>query len=358
MAMNRWIVTGCAAAVFAAAWAGCGKRAEGPSELPARPVKMAKVSAQAPAITYSASGVTRAAKRAELSFERSDVLAELPVSQGQEVAQGAVLAALATGNLEILLKARQARFDEANLHYGRIQRLHERQAVSRADLDRAKAACEVAEADLLQVRRDMEQSVLLAPFSGRVAATLADRFQTVQAKQPVLVLQDISSFDIRINLPETFILSVGKTTHAEVFATFDQLPGKQFRLNVKEFATEADPRTLTYAVVFTLADPEGQPILPGMSANVQMVIPEGGKLQGKGWVPAASVFSEDGQTTQVWVVDQTTLQVRRAPVSIGAVRDEKVQILSGVEPGDTVAASGVHSLFEGARVKPYDGQKN
>ena len=342
-------------AVAAVAWTGCDQK-EVPEEALARPVKLATVSAEAPAKVYSASGVIRAAKRVELAFERAAVLAEMPVAQGQEVQAGEVLAKLDVGQLEILARARQARLEEARIHYERIQRLFDKDAVAQADLDRAKAAHEVAQSEWEQVQRDLEQSVLRAPFSGRVAATLADRFQNVQPKQPILVLHDISSYEVRIDLPETFILEVGETTQVVMKATFDKLPGLEFPVQLKEFSTEANPQTLTYAIVFAMAAPEGQPILPGMSATIHIAIQGDAVDGGQGWVPAGAVFSEDGQTSAVWLLDGATMRVRRAAVQTGVLRGDQVQILAGLEPGDVVAASGIHSLYEGEPVRPYDSR--
>ncbi len=342
-------------ALAAMAWAGCDQKAVSEEEA-ARPVKLATVSAEAPAKMFSGSGVIRAAKRVELSFERAAVLAEMPVAQGQEVQAGEVLAELDVRPLEILAQARKARLEEARIHHERIQRLFDKEAVAQADLDRAKAAHEVAQSEWEQVRRDLEQSVLRAPFSGRVAATLAERFQSVQPKQPILVLHDISSYDVRIDLPETFILEVGKTTQVDMKATFDKLPGLEFPVKLKEFSTEADPQTLTYAIVFSMSAPEGQPILPGMSATIHIAIRGDAGDGGQGWVPAGAVFSEDGQTPAVWVLDGAAMRVRRAAVQTGVLRGDQIQILAGLEPGDVVAASGVHALYEGQPVRPYDSQ--
>jgi len=332
----------------------CKQEAEPPSEPEARPVKLVTASADPPAKLYFASGVIAAAQRAELSFERFDVLTDLPVSQGQKVSEGDMLAQIDTRNLEIQRQAARARFDEADAQHKRMQRLYERQAVALADLDRARAAFEVAQSELNRVQKELDQSVLRAPFAGLIAVTLVDRYQMVQARQPVLVLHDLSSFDMKIYLPETFILNVGRTTDVRATAAFDHLPGREFPVTFKNVSTEANPETLTYAVSFRLTAPEGQPILPGMSASIRIAVP--GPLPGDAaacWIPVSAVFSTDGTTSAVWVVDPKEMRVRRSEVKTGTLREESIQILEGLSSGDQVAISGLHSLREGQRVRPY-----
>ncbi len=333
---------------------GCGRVVPASDPEAARPVKLASVAEQVSVVSFSAAGRVEAARRAELSFERSDVLTELYATPGQEVQEGEVLARLDARNLEIAAQARRARFEEARLQYERFQRLFEREAVAQADLDRAQANYNAAKSDLEQVEKDIEASALRAPFAGRIAATPADRFQLVQPRQTVAVLHDLSSYRIRIDLPERFLLRVGKTTNAQIHARFEHLPGQAFPITVVEYATEANPDTLTYPAVFALRAPEGQAILPGMSVTLDLEIRDAPEIGRNCWVPEVAVFSEDARRRSVWKVDAEAMRVHRQDVEVGETRGGDIQILSGLVPGDIVAVSGVHTMSEGQAVKPYE----
>ncbi len=343
----------CAAWVCAAGllW-GCGRGLEQTAPASARPVKLAVAEARAPGRAFTASGRIKAAQRAELSFDRADVLSELPVIQGQPVREGDVLARLDTRNLELTEKARLAAFDEARTNRDRLQRLFDRQAVARADLDRAQASFENAEANLLQVRKDLETSVLRAPFAGRVAATMADRFQLVQARQPIVVVHDLSRYEVEIQVPETFILQVGQSTGSQATARFDQLPGLVLPVKLKDFTTEANAETLTYNAVFTMEAPEGSVLLPGMSVAIGIALQQAGP-PGACWVPERALFSDDARRTLVWRVDPGTSRVAAQPVEIGLRRGGYAQVTGGLAEGDQVAVSGLHTLREGDEVRAY-----
>jgi len=333
--------------------AGCGG---GPpaKEAPApRPVKLVVAESRSPERLFSASGRIKAAQRAELSFDRTDILADLPVIQGQLVEKGEALARLDTRNLEIAEKARQAAFDEARVTNARFQRLFTRQALAQADLDRSQAALQTAEADLLQVRKDLETSVLRAPFSGRIASIQTDAFQLVQARQTIMVIHDLSHYEVEVQVPETFILQVGQAPTISMNARFDQLPGRLFPVTLKDFTTEANPETLTYNAVFTLDPPKGTPLLPGMSVSLDLVL-RLDDLAGSCWVPERALFSDNAERTLVWRVDPVTSRVAQREVHIGARQSGFALVIEGLDAGDTVTVSGLHTLREGDAVRAYE----
>jgi RND family efflux transporter MFP subunit len=334
--------------------AGCGKEPQATQQPQPRPVKMATATGKPPPKSYSAAGVVKAWERAELSFDRADVIVELPVKLGDKVETGDVLAKLNTEELETRQIAQQARFDEARTNYERIKRLFERNAVPRADLDRAEMAFQVAQAELDQLRSALERSTMKAPFSGRIVLLPVERFQRVQAQQTVMVLHDISRLIVEVTLPETFIAAVGQA-EVRTHAFFDTYPEQSFELQVQDFSTEANPGTLTYDVAFWMQAPPDAVVLPGMSTDVTIEVLS--RLPAEAadacWIPMAAVFSKDGQTSQVWKVDSESGTVQSVDVAIGATREGSIQILHGLTPGDTVATSGLVSLEQGQPVFPY-----
>lgn len=352
MMLSRWLLM--AATGLALSVTGCGGTKEHAVTMPGpRPVKLAVADARIPERIYSASGRIKAAQRAELSFDRADVLAELPVIQGQQVKEGEVLARLDTRNLEIAAKARQAAYDEALVTRDRLQRLFDRQAIARADLDRATAAFESAEANLRQVNKDLESSTLRAPFAGRVASIPTDAFQLVQPRQTIVVLHDLTHYEIEVQVSETFILQAGQNAKVTATARFDLLPDRPIPVKLKDFTTEADPETLTYRAVFTLDAPGDAALLPGMSASLDLVL-QPDAVADACWVPEQALFSTDATTTLAWRVDPATGRVEKRHLRTGTRRNGYAEIIEGLAPGDTVVVSGLHTLLEGDTVKAYE----
>jgi membrane fusion protein, multidrug efflux system len=344
----------CLMAAFAVA--GCNSpEPETPIEQ-SRPVKLAKAVTQVPMIRFEGSGRVEANKRVELSFERGDLLKEMLVKPGDEVETGTVIARVEDKNLLIDLIAARGRAHETLLQLERSTRLLERAAIAQVDVDRARSAHDVANSDLLRIEEAILNSSITAPFSGRVAAVLVDLFQMVQAKQPVVVIHDLSSLKVRINVPETFILRVGRTSSGSITARFDQFPDMQLPVTLEEYSTEAQPDTLTYPALFSLVPPPHVPILPGMSVTLEIAVPQHENTQKGAWVPPSAVFSDDANQSFVWKVNAETMRAEKVPTTVGDTRGGLIQVLEGLKEGDQVAIAGVHLIREGELLKPYASQ--
>ena len=124
----------------------------------------------------------------------------------------------------------------------------------------------------------MTDSQLIAPFSGVISKRYVENFTDVLAKQDIVGLQDNSSLEIIVDAPERLVMRArGDIRKLDMKARFDAVPGRSFELEVKEFATEADPVTQSFQYVFVMPKPEGINILPGMTATFS-VTPEKGAI--------------------------------------------------------------------------------
>ena len=360
-----------AALALAVALAGCGQSEPPPSE-PAdvsRPAQILRVSPAALDSNLRFPGRARAVQRVELAFNVPGQIVELPVVEGQAVDAGALIARLDPAAYETTLDAARAELDAATAEYERVRRLWEQsQAVARAEVERKRTAMDVARSRFAAARQDLEDTRLTAPFAGSIARRLVERFQNVQAKEPVVSLQNQDTLEIVIHVPERVVRSEPKRIAGS--AVFDDLPQRRFPVMLKSFAGEADPQTQTYEVVLGLARPPDLRVLPGMAVEV---LPEtaaepapadaagAGDAAGEGEVPvsvapvlvplAAVVAGADGTPT-VWVVDPETDRVRRRVIETGAVQGADVTVPAGLATGERIVTAGVHHLREGMRVHP------
>ena len=181
----------------------CGKE-EAPVESKApRPVKTV--------VLEEASGATgmrqypgrvRAASRADLSFEVAGKLIELPVKEGQVVEEGDLIARLDDRDLSANLKSAQAEADNAAANFARGAKLVKDGHISKTDFDTLTSKRDVTAAELTKALKAVDDTRLLAPFSGRVATRLVENFQDVQAKEPIVRLQGIVQLEIVVDIPE------------------------------------------------------------------------------------------------------------------------------------------------------------
>ena len=335
--------------------AACGSSDRGEPTAPeaARPVKslLLQPSDTLPPLSFPA--VIRSAERAELAFNISGVLTELPVLEGRVVAKGAVLARLDARDIQNRLVADQAAYDLARANHERARRLAEQQIIAAAELEQLRAAYESARAVLAASRKGQEDTVLRAPFEGVVSNRYVNNFQNVQAKQPIVLFQSSDRLEVVVQIPEPLVLRSLQEddTSGTAFVQFDALPDLRIPVRFKEISTESDPRTQTFQVVFAMAPPGNLLILPGMTATL---VAERGAIAEKPIfvLPPAALVTDDAGRPSVWLLDSSTGQARRRAVTMGAVRPEGVEVLDGLAAGETVITSGISQLYEGREVRP------
>jgi len=359
--MHSDLVRGARGAALALAGAlalACGDEAPPPVEA-ARPVKILEVGGAGAMRTLEYPGQIEAAQHAELGFEVPGRIVEFPVDEGQTVERGQVLAVLDPRDFEADLDAQRALMRASRAEFDRAKTLVEKEVAPIQDLDRAQRNLEVSQAKLRTAEKAVEDAVLRAPFSGVVARKLVKDFRNVQAKEPVLILQDDSGLQIVANVPERDWVYArrdapaaepGRRVRARVAVS--NYPDRTFPATLREVATTADPTTRTYAVTLTFEVPADLNVLPGMTAKAILELPStetGASLS----IPAQAVADDEGDSPYVWRVDPGTMKVSRADVVLGELSGDSVEIRSGLSPGDQIAVSGVHQLRDGMVVRRF-----
>jgi RND family efflux transporter MFP subunit len=341
---------------------GCGEE-PAPEEPSVRAVKILEMGAGGQQETREYPGQISAAQTANLAFEVPGKIVELPVKEGQAVAAGDVIARLDPRDYEAKRNAGAAREKAARADYDRARALFDKEVISKQQLDTAQRNYEVAKADADTSRKSVEDTLLRAPFAGKIARKLVDDFKNVQAKEPIVTLQDDSHLEIVVNAPESDFARVkpgqtleqrtARSVEAQPVIFVSSLPDRAFPARLKELATTADPITRTYAVTFSFENPTDVSVFPGMTARVRINRAAEGGEDGF-WLPTQAVRTDATGEAFVWVIEREGMTAKRTPVTLGVLADDRVRILSGLQAGDWVAVSGVHQLREGVQVRRYE----
>ncbi len=343
---------------FALTLAIACKEAEAPEPEIVRPIKILEIGDTGGSGRREFPGTISAATSAELAFEVPGKLTEFPIHEGEEVEAGSVLARIDPRDYENRLAKARAQRNDARTEFERAKKLFEQGVSAEAERDRRQRTLEVAEADLDEARKAVEDTILRAPFAGTVARKLVHDFENVQAKQPVVLLEDDTSLEIVVDIPERDIAQGGnpRADDAELSrllgpeVSLTALPDRRFPARVKEFSTAADPDTRTFRGTLAFDPPSDTRVLPGMTAKVSIRPPRSFAPDAALEVPARAVRADDAGASFVWIVDPSTMVVSPRSVSLGALVEDRVQVISGLRSGDWLAVSGVHQLREGMQV--------
>ena len=359
---NRWIgavllVAGIAAVVMI-------RRSQPEPEAikPIRPLKTMVLGAETTALVEEYPAKVAAGEEVVMAFDRGGTLTELPVKEGDRVKKGQLLAKLDPRDARNQLDAAEAELKRAEAQRDRMRIAAEAKAVSLQELSNAEASYDVAAAQRNIQKKALDDTALKASFDGVIAQVPVKNYETVQAKQPIATLQDLTDIEIQASLPEARIARLRVAQPGEVgkqykfSASFDFLPDRQFELAFKEFSVQADALTQTFTAKFRMASPGDATLLPGMSGTLRIEASGGGaEAAPAGFeVPLDAVPVDEVGQYYVWrvvAVEGDLFRVERRNVTVGPVTLNRVLVTEGLEKGDRIALAGVHVLTEGAQVR-------
>jgi len=289
-------------------------------------------------------------------------MSERQVEEGQIVAAGQVVAKLDPRDYQAGRDRARAQRDTAKSDYDRYSIAYEAGAVTQQDLSRAKGQYDVSQADLNVAKKALEDTELRAPFAGRIAKRLVDDFANVQAKQAVMVLQDESSLELRVNVSERdWVKGSAGLTRDQITklirprVRITSLGRRLFPGYLKEMSNSADPLTRTFQVTFGFVSPDDVNISPGMTGSVIVEQHRVSASETEGMaIPLDLVIADPNGNPFVWVVDPASMRANKRPVELGELYGANANIAGGLSVGDRIVASGVNSVTPNMLVRDID----
>lgn len=357
--MNRNLFLLAGTAVLALA--GCGKKEHSAAgrSVPASPVVYYRLSEENRTQYRVFPGIIEPETQVNLSFRTGGRLIQFPPGPGKAVRKGELLARLDPVLFQAAADSAKARYEAARRDYERGSLLYRKNVLAAAEFEKRKRDLEVAEADYRNARDDLADSVIHAPFAGIVSNTYVDNYQQVKADEVLLRLQDLSSFQVEIDVPEKevprFPLSIAETNRKAAanggfYGTLPSLPSVRFDLELKEASTQADPAVRTFTVTFRILPRKTARLLPGMSMAVHVPLLADSGPPGF-CLPSQAVFCKNGRSW-VWKIDSAG-RVHAVEVFPGELQGALLRVNSaGLKAGDSVALTGIHVLVDGEKVCP------
>ena len=350
-----------------------------------------------------ASGNIRARVQVDMSSDISARVATMHVEEGQDVRRGDLLMELDRTRFEAgvsraragLSQARaQASQQEANLlrarrEYERVTALQARDPllvsqqqlddaetnlrVAEANLEAARFAVEQAEASLEEAQDQLDKTIFRAPMDGKVTRLNVEVGETVvmgTMNNPgslILSISDLSVVELVVRVDETDIplLALGDSAEVEI----DAFPDGSFSGRVTEIGNSAiqapsqqsgAQQAIDFEVVITL-DPTEVELRPDLSATAEIVtdmrtdaisvpiiavtLRESAEMGAGGGEPEPEGPAEGDPSSEVeGVFLMTGETVGFQPVELGIAGEEYFEVLSGLNPGDSVVAGPYQTI--------------
>ena len=322
-----------------------------------RPVKLVEVAPNRRAFERTFFGQVIAPQTVDLAFQVGGRLQQLPIIEGQEIAQGDLVAQLDLDPFERGLERARVELAQAQRNADRTANLRSSNSVSRVEAEDTQSALELAQLAYDDAQKALEDASLHAPFDAIVSARNASNFSTVAAGTSIARLLDLHELWINVHVPEILFRqqSGASPEDLEMFAVF---PGSDTRyaLEFREFNAETSTVGQTYELTLGMAQPEDQRVLPGASAMVTIRL-----LQGDRDIvlPASALFGDSEHDLAVMVFEQAGDEdhgtVRRQKVNATPLVSGTDFIVTNLDIGTLVVAAGASLLDEGQRVRRFQG---
>uniref|UniRef100_UPI004055AAE6 efflux RND transporter periplasmic adaptor subunit n=1 Tax=Alistipes sp. TaxID=1872444 RepID=UPI004055AAE6 len=327
---------------------GCKSDKRGPSSQRPRPVK-SMVIRDASQVEHTFAGLSTPDDAVTLAFKTSGQLLEIPVSKGQQINRGELIAALDPKEAELQVETTRTLFEEASSQLERMRRLLAHEAISVQEFEVAKSRYAQAHSNYESAQTQLREMKLLAPFSGVIESTFVDAFERVAAGQAIARLVNPITTTVSFTLPEGMLpLLESPTTHFEV--RFDSFPDQIFEAEVKNFArTSSDASGFPTSLKLSSEESKRFGISPGMSCTILMQ--SRAAQQGAVVVPLSAVYAPSQGGEYLWVITpEMRVELRR--VRLGAlVQKGEVIVEEGVRSGERIVTAGVYRLQAGDQVE-------
>jgi RND family efflux transporter MFP subunit len=329
--------------------AACGNGTDTTTATDAAPVRVTAVETASAAETLRAIGIVTPADEVRLAFKTGGMIQTIDVEQGDRVRHGQLLATLADDEVAAAVAQAQAIADKSARDLERGRALLADEVATREQVEDLETAHSVAAAALRSALFNARHARIEAPGDGVVQRRLAEPNELVAAGQPVLVVGNTDGgWIVRAALSDRDIVRVRFGMTAE--ATLDAFPGRKFTATVTEIAAAADPQTGTYELKLAV-DPQGEHFVQGLVAKVVIADQN---ANGVSVVPVTALLEADGRAALVYVVAEGG-RARRVPVQTGRLLGERIEIVTGLAPGDRVVTEGAAWLNDNDAVRVLDG---
>jgi membrane fusion protein (multidrug efflux system) len=296
--------------------------------------------------SLGAVGTLRAERGVDIANEIEGVVRSISFASGQEVQAGAQLVQIDDSIEQADLKSAQADLRRTIADFERNRDLVQRGAVARAAYDQALSARDTAAATIERIKAQIAKKNIVAPFAGKVGIRRVDVGQYLPAGTMIVTLQSLDPIYADFPLPEQNFQLVKPDEDVE--ATLDAYPGRTFKGHVQSIDPRIDPNSRSFLVRAEIGNSDHAAV-PGMFANMKLLT---GIVRDVVTVPRTAVtYSLYGENVLAIKKDQAGELAERRFVRAGEVRDERVEILEGVKPGELVVTSGQIKLDQGTRVR-------
>ena len=276
----------------------------------------------------------------DLSFEASGKIVDINFTEGTFVKKGQLLAKVNDSQLQAQLKRLEAQMPLAEDRVFRQNALLQRDAVSKEAYEQVQTDLATLQAEIDIVKANIALTELKAPFDGIIGLRQVSEGAYATPSTPIATLTKISPLKIEFSIPEKYAGLIKNGTSFEFTVDGFMQP---FKARVYASDSRLDSETHTFTMRATYPNSNGL-LYPGRFVHIKLKTQE---IKQAIAIPSDAIVPEMG-------IDKVFLYKsgKAQPVEIekGLRTEAKVQVLRGLNIGDTIITSGTLQLRTGLNV--------
>ena len=276
-------------------------------------------------------------------------LIKLYVAEGQSVKKGALLAVIDDAGIQDQLEQMKLQLELAKTTFERTQRLWEQQIGSEMMFLEAQTRYKAAQKQVDQMRQQLAKTKIYAPFNGiidEIPARLGSNL--APGVTPILRIINLKGMYAEADVPETYLTNITKGRKATV--TIPVVNQTQ-TTTIQQTGNFITPSNRTFRVEAALENPENL-IKPNLNARLSVVDYTNPEAL---MVPLRVIRENASGSTYVFVLSQPEpdngYTTEKRIVELGKSKQELIEVLTGLSPGDLIVDEGVSTLVEDQKVK-------
>ena len=281
--------------------------------------------------------------------EYNGTLKKVYVEEGQKVKKGKLLAQIDDAGLKNQLEQLQIQTKLSKTTYERTQRLWDQNIGSEMNLLQAKATYESQLKTVAQLKKQLQRTQILAPFSGTIDEIVANTGANLLLGQtPVMRIVNLKKMYTEASVPERYLEQVKKGTSATV-----KIPmlDREYPTTIRQTGNFINPNNRSFRVETLLPNPD-EMIKPNLSCKLKindysnpeaLMIPMRIVKENANGKKYIFKLRSDGKD-QVYRTEQTF-------VRLGKNIMDKVEVLEGIQAGDLLVNEGATIVENNQRVK-------
>jgi len=329
---------------------GCDDKAvvkkRSPASLPA--VEVAKAELQSLNHRITVTGTLESKRTVRIYNQAQGMLMELPFHEGDSIKQGELLARLDDTIIKAEYDKAEATFKQSRLDYSRLEKLAPTNMTSKELLTRGKTKVTLDQAEYNLQKKRLSYTRIQAPWEGVVSERLAEPGDVLPMHTHFLSLIDTSSLIVKVALSELY-LSKFKPGDPISFM-IDALGRQNWTGNVLRIYPNVNSQTRKGIMEVNLS-PAPQGAKPGQLTRINLLTPKRQVL-----VIPLSAIRYDQQGAYVFIIKEDN-KIKRRKIITGEKFPLYMEILEGLEVGDTIVEKGLFGLRSGKKVKILNAAK-